>query len=102
MFYKKITPICVCFICFFISTYSWAAPCYGPKMPLQNQVFGGLQSYTIFNRNLENEYGKIHSQQEFALLSYGIFDWLSLDLKGGIGNVRQRENIGQPDINYPT
>ncbi|MBI5023742.1 MAG: hypothetical protein HZC18_01940 [Candidatus Omnitrophica bacterium] len=70
-------------------------------MPEQKQFFGGFQTYTVFNRTLENDYGKMHSLQDFALLSYGIFDWLSLDLKGGEGNIRQRSEVG-PDINYHT
>ena len=64
-------------------------------MPEQKQFFGGLQTYTVFNRNLENDYGKMHSLQDFFLISYGVFDWLSLDLKGGAGDVRQRGDCGR-------
>jgi len=82
--------VLLCFLfCFCILSQSYAAPCYGPKMPQQKQFFGGLQTYYVFNRTLENDYGKMHSLQDFFLVSYGVFDWLSLDLKGGLGNIRQ-------------
>lgn len=86
---------------FLVPSLSFAAPCYGTRMPHQFQIYGGVQSYSILNRKLEGDYGKIHSQQEFALLSLGVFDWLSLDLKGGAGNL---DTVSGPqgDINYNT
>lgn len=71
-------------------SHSHAATCYGTKMPKQKEVLWGLQNYTIFKRYLENEYGKVRSTQNFLLLSYGFFDWLTIDLKGGAGNIKQR------------
>jgi hypothetical protein len=93
--------LCVLVLSLAGGTLLWAAPIYGPRMPAKHQVFAGLQSYAVLNRSLENDNGRIHSLQEFFLLSYGITDWLSLDLKGGAGNVRQRSGTS-PDINYPT
>ena len=87
---------------FCLSSLSYAAPCYGSKMPHKGQWFGGAQTYSIFNRRLENDYGKMHSLQEFVLISYGLLDGVSLDLKGRAGNIRQRSKSGGPDINYPT
>lgn len=78
-----------------------ASPCYGTTMPLKNQFFAGLQNYSLFKRDLEDNAGTMRSEQYFFLLSYGIFDWLSLDLKGGVGNIRQRSSLG-PDLDYPT
>jgi hypothetical protein len=90
-----------CFLYFaFIPALSFAAPTYGPQMPSQQHFFAGLQTYDVMKRTLEGDYGKMHSLQDFFLISYGVFDWLSLDLKGGLGNVRQR--AAGPDINYPT
>ncbi len=87
------------FVC--MATLSYAAPTLGPAMPRQKEVFMGVQDYSVFNRTLEEQYGKMRSQQEFALFSYGVLDWLSLDLKGGAGSVRQR---GGPvgNIKYTT
>jgi hypothetical protein len=77
-----------------------AAPCYGPKMPEKKEAFVGLQSHIIFKRDLEHESGELRSAQEFLLLSYGVSDWLSLDLKGGLGNI-QRHSSQSDDIDYP-
>ncbi|MCX5702772.1 MAG: hypothetical protein NTW64_07415 [Candidatus Omnitrophica bacterium] len=78
----------------------YAAPCYGTKMPGKNNFFAGLQYHGIFKRYLENEYGKVRSQQNFFLLSYGLFDWFSVDLKCGGGDIRQHP-IESDEIDYP-
>ena len=88
-------------ICFCISSSSYAAPCYGPKMPEEKHFFAGLQTYSVFKRSLEKDYGKIRSLQNFLLLSYGVFDWLSIDLKGGAGNIKQRPRTGN-GLKYAT
>jgi len=79
----------------------YAAPCYGTKMPQKKEFFGGFQSYSIFKRYLEQDYGTVKSQQEFFILSYGVFDWLSVDLKGGAGDIRQRSAAGEK-VDYST
>jgi len=79
--------------------YCYAAPCYGTKMPHKKEFFGGFQTHNIFKRYLENEHGKLRSVQHFFLLSYGIYDWLSIDLKGGAGNIKQHP-IGNDEVDY--
>ncbi len=86
-------------ICFSHTSRVYAAPCYGTRMPQKKQVFMGVQSYSVLKRNLEKDYGELKSQQEFLLLSYGVFDWFSIDLKGGLGDLRQRNRTGS-DLNY--
>ncbi len=94
--------ILLCFlICGCMVSPSYAAPCYGTKMPQKKEIFIGLQTYSVLNRKLEKEYGKIRSLGNFFLLSYGILDWLSLDLKGGAGNLKHRPETGS-GIDYPT
>lgn len=94
--------ILVCFLaCFFVCGLSYAAPCYGPKMPQKKHFFGGVQTYSVFKRLLEKDYGKVRSLQNFVLLSYGVFDWLSLDLKGGAGNIKETPKTGSR-MNYST
>lgn len=66
-----------------------AAPCYGTKLPQKNKLFAMVESHSLFKRQLENSFGKMRSQQEFYGMSYGIFDWLSIDLKAGAGNIKQ-------------
>lgn len=76
-----------------------AAPCYGVKLPTKKEVFIGLSSHAITKRYLEADSGKLRSTQHFFLLSYGIFDWLSLDLKGGAGNIKQKPSDSD-EIDY--
>ncbi|MDP2941729.1 MAG: hypothetical protein Q8N85_05740 [Candidatus Omnitrophota bacterium] len=68
----------------------YAAPCIGTNLPKKNKFQAGLGSYSVFKRYLANQAGKLRSQQEFVLLSYGVFDWLSIDLKGGAGYIKQQ------------
>lgn len=90
----------ICFGVFCISSSGYAAPCYGTRMPEAKHFFVGLQTYSVFNRHLEDGYGKITSLQNFFLISYGVFDWLSIDAKGGGGNINQDPQIGA-DLKYP-
>lgn len=84
-----LTPVC------------YGAPCYGTKMPKAKEFFTGAQNYTIFKRYLEKDFGKLRSTQTFMLVSYGAFDWLSIDLKGGAGNIKQHP-LGSDEIDYPS
>lgn len=79
--------------------YSYAAPCYGTKMPKKKELFGGIQTHAIFKRYLEDEYGKLRSTQHFVLLSWGVYDWLSIDLKGGVGYIKQHP-VGGDEVDY--
>jgi len=81
--------------------YCYAAPCYGTKMPEKKKFFMGLQTHAIFKRYLEDEYGKVRSFQNFLLISYGVYDWLSIDLKGGAGNIKQHP-LGSDEVDYPS
>jgi len=80
---------------------TYAAPCYGTTMPKQKEIDAGLQYYSIFKRYQEREAGKLRSGQEFVLFSYGVFDWLSIDAKGGAGFIKQHP-LGRDEIDYPT
>jgi opacity protein-like surface antigen len=76
----------------------YGAPCYGTKMPEKGEFFSGLEVYYI-QRSLEKHQGKMKSPQSFLLVSYGIYDWLSLDLKVGIGGIK-RFDASDDNINY--
>jgi hypothetical protein len=89
----------LCTLHFALCTFCYAAPCYGTKLPKKRQAFWGLQTHTIFRRYLEDEFGKVRSTQHFLLLSYGVYDWLSIDLKGGSGNIKQRP-ISSNEVDY--
>ena len=90
------------FILFFSLTInSYAAPCYGTRLPDKKEFNMGLETYSIFKRYLENKNGKLRSTQHLFLLSYGIYDWLSVDLKVGAGNIKQRPLI-KDEVDYPS
>lgn len=84
-----------------INLPSYTAPCYGTRMPQKNKFSIGLQNYTLLKRNLEKDYGKVRSLQNFFLASYGVFDWLSIDLKGGAGDIKQHP-LDSSEIDYST
>ena len=96
---RKIFLSLILILCFASSSY--AAPAYGTNMPGKNKFSARLESYTLFKRYLENDYGKLRSQQQFFGLSYGILNWLSIDLKAGGGNIKQRPT-GADEIDYAT
>jgi len=96
----KIALLVILIVCFLAST-SYAAPCYGTKMPGVKEFFIGLQAHSVLKRNLEDEYGRLSSAQYFFLISYGVFDWLSIDAKGGAGNINQRSEGGNK-MDYST
>lgn len=86
----------VVFICLVLGAHvASAAPAYGTRMPEKNRWFGGYQHYAIADRDLNKDQGALKSQQEHILLSYGITDWLSLDLKASRGTVRHEDGNGE-------
>lgn len=80
---------------------SYAAPCYGTRFPNKGKLNIGAQAHIIKNRELKKDFGKVSSQQYFYQMSYGIFHWLSIDGKIGIGDVTYRPQ-GSAKINYPS
>ncbi|RJP29470.1 MAG: hypothetical protein C4533_00305 [Candidatus Omnitrophota bacterium] len=90
--------IVVCLLC---QGKAVSAPCYGARMPKKNEFHAGASNYSILKRYLENEQGKIRSSQNFFDLSYGLYDWLSIDLKGGTGNIKQHP-VGADELDYPS
>lgn len=88
-------------IFYLLLSCSYAAPCYGTKLPRKGEFFGGVQTHTIFKRHLEGEYGKVRAAQYFFQLSYGVYNWLSVDLKAGAGNIKQHP-LGSDEADYPS
>jgi len=89
----------ILFLSFFIFDFSYAAPCYGTRLPEKKKFFASLESYSLFKRYLEDDYGKVRSQQQFYGMSYGVFNWLSIDLKAGGGNIKQHP-VGSDEVDY--
>lgn len=76
---------------FYIQPVSFAAPCYGTHMPDKGKLSIGGQAHVIENKKLKGDYGKVSSRQYFYQMSWGVFDWFSLDGKIGIGDVTYRQ-----------
>ncbi|MBN1870250.1 MAG: hypothetical protein JW847_06735 [Candidatus Omnitrophica bacterium] len=96
---KKCITLCLFVISAFAGNCQ-AAPAYGTKLPKKNQFHFGGQTHYVGQRDLEDENGEMSSLQHFLLISYGITDWLSLDLKGGAGDIHQTPE-GADGISYP-
>jgi len=97
---KKQVVYLIFLIIFGVTGSVHAAPAYGTKMPQQQQVYLGGQTHWVDERDLEEGHGDMTSLQHFLLISYGITDWLTLDLKGGAGNTHQTPDGGD-EISYP-
>jgi hypothetical protein len=87
--------------CFILSSSAVAAPAYGTKMPQAKQIFWGFQTYSILSRDLNKDHGDLKSQQEHVLLSYGVTEWFTLDLKASLGTIESDPYIGS-NIKYKT
>jgi len=92
--------ICLSFLIYFCTVnFCFAAPCYGTRMPDNQQFTVGLQTHSVLERDLIDQNGEMSSLQNFVLISYGILDWLCLDMKGGVGNIKQ-QSPGVERIDY--
>lgn len=70
-----------------------AAPTDGTNIPYKGEYRTGYQNNAIFKHDLSDSYGNVRSIQNYYTLSYGVFDWLTLDGKIGFGNVREKGGI---------
>jgi len=95
---RKIFFTLFCLI-FLFNQNLFSAPCYGPRLPEEKKFIVGLQSHIVFKRYLEDSFGKIRSLQNFILLSWGLKDWFSLDLKGGSGYIKQHP-LDKAEVDY--
>jgi len=80
---------------------SHAAPAYGTHMPRYHHWTWGLEANFIVDRDLDNDEGGTDGDRYFLTGSYGIFSWLSLDGKIGVGDVDWERNRGD-DLSYST
>ncbi len=95
----RISCFVLIFCLFFPSVYP--APAYGTRLPQKEQFQFGFETYVIFERSLEAEFGELRSNMRFLKITCGIYDWLSLDLKGGSGNLKQHP-LNSDEIDYPS
>lgn len=78
----------------------YAAPCYGTHFPNKDKWSVGAQVHAIENRSLKKDFGKAASTQYFYQMSFGVFDWFSLDGKIGVGDVKYKASSGEK-TSYP-
>lgn len=71
-----------------------AAPVWGSTMPAAGRIHAGLQTHSVLDNKLEGVHGEDQSLRHFVELSYGLTDWLSIDLKAGTGNIRYYPDSG--------
>ncbi len=79
-----------------------AAPSYGTHMPEEKHWTCGAEGDFVIDRDLDNEQGATEGNRYFVTASLGVFSWLSLDGKIGVGDVEwKRGSIGD-DLSYST
>ena len=77
-----------------------ASPAYGTKMPTKKQAFWGLQYSYLNDHQLEKNAGTVQSHQNFLMLSYGLADWFSLDLKYSLWSTFRNDPSSGPVVKY--
>lgn len=70
-----------------------SAPTDGTNIPYKGKYVTGYQNNSIFKHDLADSYGNVRSLQNYYTLSYGVFDWLTLDGKIGFGNLREKGGV---------
>ena len=79
----------------------WAAPSNGTRFPPKAKIEMGYEYNIMFERPLRRSFGDLKTQDNFYTLSLGIFDWLSLDGKIGLGDVTEKSGK-LPALEYNT
>ena len=73
----------------FYPEVSFAAPTCGVHMPKRNTVDFGIEGYSLRCYKTKDEVqAKLKGDGVFLSLTYGIFDWLVMDLKFGSSSIR--------------
>lgn len=81
---------------------SFAAPSNGSRLPPKGKAEMGYEYNTVFKRPLDRSYGNLKTGCHFFTASAGIFDWLSLDGKIGIGDVGVKGGAHLPKLEFDT
>ena len=97
---SKISILCVAIIVGLMESL-WAAPSNGTRFPPKGKVEAGYEYNVMFQRPLCRSFGDLKTQDHFGTLSIGIFDWLSLDGKAGLGDVSEKSGK-LPSLEYNT
>lgn len=79
----------------------WAAPSNGTRFPPKGKIESGYEYNAMFERPLRRSFGDLKTQNNFYTLSLGVFDWLSVDGKVGLGDVTEKDGK-LPTLEYNT
>jgi hypothetical protein len=61
-------------------------------MPSKRKLTLGLEYNFVTERDLKHNNGRVKNPDQFLSLSYGLFDWLSIDLKAGAGKITYKDS----------
>ena len=96
----KISILCVALSIGFLDGL-YAAPSNGTRIPSKAKIEMGYEYNIMFERPLRRSFGNLKTQDNFYTLSLGIFDWLSLDGKIGLGDASEKSGK-LPSLEYNT
>jgi len=96
----KVSVLCIALSIGFLDGL-WAAPSNGTRFPPKWKIEAGYEYNNMFKRSLCRAFGNLTTQDHFGTLSLGIFDWLSLDGKAGLGDVTEKSGK-LPSLEYNT
>ena len=98
---KGLLTLSILAVSLFISkSKSYATSSEGPTLPPKGKAETGYEYNLIYKRSLDRSYGNLKAESHFYTVSLGIFEWLTLDGKIGLGNVRQKGGIHLPKLEY--
>lgn len=83
---KMIKVSILCAALFYGLLGAEAAPSNGTRFLPKGKIESGYEYNIMFKRPLGHSFGDLKTQDNFYTLSFGAFDWLSLDGQAGIGN----------------
>lgn len=78
-----------------------AAPSNGTRFPQKGKIESGYEYNVMFKNPLSHSFGDLETQDHFYTLSFGVFDWFSLDGQAGLGDVTEK-NGKLPKLEYNT
>lgn len=99
-----IRPIIVSFLLIVFSLIfiqiSYAVPSNGTRFPSARNVELGYEYDVMFKRALNHSHGDLQNKDNFYTVSFGVFDWLALDGKIGMGDVTLRDSVNIPKLEF--